>query len=240
MGSACRLRASAAMWFDQFEVRSALKTMVTVGRTSSTSAISMRPISSGKKRSRATTCSAVSAGLPVLLSVSRTSSKRTAPRGNSETEASPRSTGSSPVTARISACTAARTLSAGMNSDSEMRIPAPTASTAATAITRRLMPTGAVTKVFLKQFGTRPKRTIARGNEAATWNRSVTLSWPHHRAKRPVFPAFPAGRRVPETARASAIGDLERGLGLGLDLVERDARRAARPASCRCRPSCRW
>ena len=41
--------------------------MLMVGRISDTSAISMRPIRSGKKRSRALTCSAVSAGSPVLL-----------------------------------------------------------------------------------------------------------------------------------------------------------------------------
>ena len=152
-GSACRLRASASMCPDQFELRSALNTIVTVGRTSSTSAISMRPISSGKKRSRATTCSAVSAGLPVLLSNNLTSSKRTALAGNSVTEASPRNTGSRPVTAWISACTASRTLSAGMNSDSVSRIPSPTASRAATANAKRLIPIDAVTRVFLKLFG---------------------------------------------------------------------------------------
>ena len=46
-----------------------------VGRISDTSAISMRPISSGKNRSRATTCSAVSAGAPVRLSPRLTSLK---------------------------------------------------------------------------------------------------------------------------------------------------------------------
>jgi hypothetical protein len=37
------------MWPDQFEVRSALKTMAMVGRTRETSAISMRPVRKGKK-----------------------------------------------------------------------------------------------------------------------------------------------------------------------------------------------
>ena len=102
------------MWPDQFELRSALKMIAMVGRTSETSAISMRPVRNGKKRRRATTCSAVSAGAPVRLSPRLTSSKLTVPVGNSDTEALPRSTGSSPVTARISALTASRTASAGI------------------------------------------------------------------------------------------------------------------------------
>ena len=84
------------MWPDQFELRSPLKTIAMVGRTSETSAISIRPVRKGKKRSRATTCSAVSAGAPVRLSPRLTSWKRTVPVGNSDTEVLPRSTGSSP------------------------------------------------------------------------------------------------------------------------------------------------
>ena len=52
----------------------------------------------GKERSRTTSCSAASAGAPVRSSPRLTSSKRTLPVGNSETDTSPRSTGSSPVT----------------------------------------------------------------------------------------------------------------------------------------------
>src|SRR5262249_13398968 len=111
-GPGLRFRASVSMWPDQFELWSALKMIAMVGRTSETSAISMRPAKKGKKCRRATTCSAVSAGAPVRLSPSITSSKLTAPLGNSDTEVPPRSTGSSPVTARISALTASRTTSA--------------------------------------------------------------------------------------------------------------------------------
>jgi len=129
----------------EFELWSALKMIAMVGRTSETSAISMRPAKKGKKRRRATTCSAVSAGAPVRLSPSITSSKLTAPVGNSDTEVPPRSTGSSPVTARISALTASRTASAGIRNGKITRAPIPTAAKATMTNPRRLMPTAAVT-----------------------------------------------------------------------------------------------
>ena len=66
-GLGLRLWASVSMWPDQFELRSALKMIAMVGRTSETSAISMRPARKGKNRRRATTCSAVSAGAPVSV-----------------------------------------------------------------------------------------------------------------------------------------------------------------------------
>ena len=59
-----------------------------IGRSSATSEISTRPVSSGKRRSRAVSRSAVSAGR--LASPSTTSAKLTLPVGNSETVASPR------------------------------------------------------------------------------------------------------------------------------------------------------
>ena len=48
-GLGLRFCASVSMWPDQFELRSALKTMAMVGRTSETSAISMRPDQERKK-----------------------------------------------------------------------------------------------------------------------------------------------------------------------------------------------
>src|SRR5437870_4007612 len=141
------LRFCASVWMcpDQFELRSALKTTAIVGRTSDTSAISIRPIKSGKNRKRATIWSAVSAGAPVRLSPRMRSSKLTAPAGNSDTEASPRSTGSSPVTARISACTALRTASAGIRNGKNTSAAITATVTAATANPRRFMLTAAVT-----------------------------------------------------------------------------------------------
>ena len=79
------------------------------GRTSETSAISTRPASSGKKRSRAVSRSAVSAGR--LASPSATSSKLTRPVGNSLTVVGPRRIGLRPVTARISLSACSRTAS---------------------------------------------------------------------------------------------------------------------------------
>ena len=122
-GLGLRFRASVSICPDQFELRSALKMIAMVGRTSETSAISMRPVRNGKKRRRATTCSAVSAGAPVRLSPRLTSSNLTVPVGNSDTEAPPRSTGSRPVTARISALTASRTASAGIRNGRITRTP---------------------------------------------------------------------------------------------------------------------
>ena len=80
-----------------------------VGRSSETSAISTRPISSGKNRSRAVSRSAVSAGC--FGSPSTTSAKLTLPLGNSETLALPRRIGSSPVAERMPLRTSARTAS---------------------------------------------------------------------------------------------------------------------------------
>ena len=71
------------------------------GCSNDTSAISTRPRSNGKKRKRAVSRSAVSAGF--ASSPSATSAKLTLPRGNSDTLVSPRTIGLKPVTARISA-----------------------------------------------------------------------------------------------------------------------------------------
>ena len=113
-----------------------------VGRTSSMSAISIRPIRSGKNRRRASTCSAVSAVAPVRLSPSVTSSRLTLPLGKSDTETPPRTTGSSPVTARISAFTASRTEFAGMSNATIRNAQVAARIKAATASPRRLVPTG--------------------------------------------------------------------------------------------------
>ncbi len=195
-GPDLRFRARVSMWSDQFELRSSLKMIAMVGRTSETSAISMRPINSGKKRRRATTCSAVSAGSPVLAP-SITSSKLTALAGNRETETSPRSTGSSPVTARISACTALRTASAGSNHGKITRAAIAAAATTAAANPRRLMPTAAVTTRLSQRSPTKRAGHYPREIEVQTWkltaeacNRSVTLSWPQPRRAGRVFRCF--------------------------------------------------
>ena len=101
------LRASASIRPDQLDVPFGSKSIAMVGRSSATSEISTRPSSSGKKRNRAVSRSAVSAGR--FSSPSTTSAKLTLPVGNSETLASPRRIGSKPVTARISLKTCPRT-----------------------------------------------------------------------------------------------------------------------------------
>ena len=187
-GLGLRFCASVSICLDQFELRSALKMIAMVGRTSETSAISMRPVRNGKKRRRATTCSAVSAGTPVRLSPRLTSSKRTLPVGNSDTEAPPRSTGSRPVTARISALTASRTASAGTRNGKITRAPIPTAARATTANPRRLMPTVAVT-TRLSSFAAGESGRLYRGN------RSCKPATPTLEALQSLCDAFVAGSR---------------------------------------------
>ena len=165
-----RFRASVSIWPDQFELWSALKMIAMVGRISETSAISMRPVRKGKKRKRATTCWAVSAGAPVRLSPRLTSSKLTVPVGNSDTEAPPRSTGSSPVTARISALTASRTASAGMRNGKITRAPMPAMARARTANPRRLMPTAAVTTRLSQVFAGKAGRLYRGRSKVQTCN----------------------------------------------------------------------
>ena len=55
-------RASVSIWPAQFELPSDANAIMMVGRTSVTSAISIRPIRKGRKRSRTTSCSADSGG----------------------------------------------------------------------------------------------------------------------------------------------------------------------------------
>ncbi len=140
--SAC---ASVSMWPAQFELPSAAKAIMMVGRTSVTSAISMRPNRNEKNRSRTSSCWADRAGAPVRLSPRLTSLKRTLPVGNRETETSPRSTGSRPVTSLICALTASRTVSAGITTESIKRSANPAPNRLATAIPTRLMPEAAST-----------------------------------------------------------------------------------------------
>ncbi len=168
VGLGCSARASVSIWPDQFELPSELKAIVMVGRTSDTSAISMRPIRSGKNRSRAISRSAVSAGAPVRLSPRLTSSKLTAPVGNSDTETAPRRTGSSPVTVWISALTASRTVSAGIRSVSSVSAPNTTAANARAASPRRLMPVAAVTRRLSCFFGDEASNYTGRSRRLAT------------------------------------------------------------------------
>ena len=104
------LRASASIRPDQLDLPFGSRSIAMIGRSSATSAISTRPSSSGKKRRRAVSRSAVSAGR--LASPSTTSAKLTLPEGNSETLGSPRSIGFKPVTARTSLNICWRTASA--------------------------------------------------------------------------------------------------------------------------------
>ena len=200
------------MWPDQFELRSGLNTMATVGRTSETSAISIRPVRNGKNRRRATTCLAVSAGAPVRLSPRLTSSKLTRPVGNRDTDAPPRSTGSSPVTARISALTASRTVSAGIRNGRIKTVPNPATSTAMTASPRRLMPTGVTTRfsrVFAGSDGgcSGGKCGYAARSPGGTLCKcSVTLSWP---------PLAGNPRNSSVFLRGATAGRLEQGLSIG-------------------------
>ena len=106
-------RASDDIKPDQLDSPVAENATLMVGRTKVTSAISMRPASSGKYRSRAISSSAATAGSPAVWLASTTLRKRTLPDGNSNNEMSSPSTGSRPVTARISAFTASRTEAAG-------------------------------------------------------------------------------------------------------------------------------
>ena len=158
------------MWPDQFELPSASKAMVMVGRTSVTSAISMRPISSGKKRSRAT--SVLGGERRMCRRAGRrgcTSSKRTLPVGNSDTATAPRSTGSSPVTARICGLDGARArCRPGSAATSAKARQSPTAKTAATASPRRLMPTAAVTTRLSSLAAMRPTN-YSEADRGATW-----------------------------------------------------------------------
>ena len=140
--SAC---ASVSICPTQFDEPSDAKAIMMVGRTSVTSAISMRPNRKERNRSRTSNCSAESAGAPVRLSPRLTSLKRTLPVGNSETDTSPRSTGSRPVTSLICALTASRTVSAGITTERIERRTSPAPSRLATAIPTRLMPVAAVT-----------------------------------------------------------------------------------------------
>ncbi len=103
------LRAKAPIRPDQFEPPSSARSTRMVGCDSETSAISTRPNSSGKNRSRAVRRSAVSAG--AALSPSVTSSKLTVPVGNRLTVVAPVSVGLRPVTLRILLSTWARTVS---------------------------------------------------------------------------------------------------------------------------------
>ena len=112
------LRISVSIRPDQLVLPSGSTSMAMIGRSSATSEISTRPVSSGTKRSRAVSRSAVSAGR--LASPSVTSAKLTLPVGNNETVTTPPSVGLSPVTEWISLNTWRRTASA------EMRNPAAT------------------------------------------------------------------------------------------------------------------
>ena len=114
-----------------------------VGRSSDTSAISTRPTRSGKKRSRAVSRSAVSAGL--LASPRATSAKLTLPEGNSETVGR---AAQDRVEPGDRADLAQRLLAHGVGRNQEAvgreQRAGPTATTASSAKPRRLKPAAAV------------------------------------------------------------------------------------------------
>ena len=146
LASGLSARVSEAISGAQFERRFSSIVTAMRGWVSTMSAISMRPVSSGKKRSRAVSRSAVSGGS--RSSPSTTSEKLTLPVGKSETETAPRIIGSSPVTARICAFTASRTLSAGIRKETTASAPNTKMTSAATANPRRLKPVTAVNGNF--------------------------------------------------------------------------------------------
>ena len=144
------LCASAAIKPDQLDWPFAAMLILMVGCSSATSAISTRPTSSGKKRSRAVSRSAVSAGC--AASPSTTSAKLTLPRGNSDTVTSPRNIGLRPVTARISPITCARTSSREISAVAAPSTTAPSTTTAASPIARRLNPEATVKGMIFQRF----------------------------------------------------------------------------------------
>src|SRR5262252_607886 len=226
-GPGLRVRASVSIWPDQFELWSALKMIAMVGRTSEMSAISMRPAKKGKKRKRAITCSAVSAGAPVRLSPRTTSSNLTAPDGNSDTEVPPRRTGSSPVTARISALTASRTASAGIRNGKITRAPIPTAAKAKMMKPTRLMSTAAVTTRLSQNPRRLSPADIPRGTKGTNLQpeseRLQSLCDAFVAGLAPIRPHFRA-RSAPFTSALQCVGRVVAGFGLVADLVERRAR----------------
>src|SRR5262249_36283802 len=183
----------------------------------------------GKKGKRAITCPAVSAGAPVRLSPRTTSSNLTAPDGNSDTEVPPRSTGSSPVTARISALTASRTASAGIRNGKITRAPIPTAAKAKMVKPTRLMSTAAVTT----RLSQNPRRRLSPADKTEG-TKGTNLQPESERLQSlcdafvaslaPIRPHFPACS-APFTSALQCVGSAVAGFGLVADLVERRARR---------------
>ena len=123
----------------------------------------------------------------------------------------------------------------------EARRQPPRAKIATPASPRRLMPVAAVTRRLSQAFRRECRATIARGNRS----RNLHTLLCRFRGRRMVY----AGRmycsfRGCFTRRArradSACCDLKARLGLGLDLIE--ARRPVRARSASCRPCspCRW
>src|SRR5262249_53255816 len=122
-------------------------------------------------------------GSPLWSSPRTTLWKVTVPDGNNETDMSPRSTGSSPVTAWISLATASRTLLAGMKNDSATKLMTTAAITAPTAIARRFKPVAAVTGC-VPRFAC-ADRIDGWAGDASTCPASVSLSWPRSPRYRP-------------------------------------------------------
>ena len=176
------LTASACIRPDQLERPSGPTSTMMVGWSSDTSAISTLPISSGKKRRRALSRSAVSAGLPV--GPSTTSAKLTRPEGNSDTLTRPRRVGFSPVTARISLNTCLRTVSAEIRALAATNTPPPTATTASSKNPRRFRPVVAVKGKSGCFSVSNAEGLYHRCYPSQPWWASVTLSWPQFPASR--------------------------------------------------------
>ena len=123
--------------------------MVRRGRVSAMSAGSILPIISGMIRRFDVSRSATRAGAAPGSS-SATSEKLTIGFGNSDTVAAPRMVGSSPVTARISAMTDWRTVSAGISEAVATSAAMPAAKTAAMTRLSRMRPVAEDTKGFSK------------------------------------------------------------------------------------------
>ncbi len=211
-----RARARAPRsWPDQFELPSGVEDDVDASAAPATRRRSRcgRP-AAGRSAAARPACSAVSAGRRRRSSPRLTSSKLTVPVGNSDTVTAPRSTGSSPVTARISALTASRTAVRRDQKRQQSRARRSRRhAKATTASPRRLMPVAAVTDAsFSNVSALKPGRLYRAGHAAATWTAFcdpfVAGAWCYRR----ISMRF---RRSKSTCRSiQRVGDLVARLGL--------------------------
>ena len=209
--SGFRLRERVSTSADQLERPWVSNVTAMRGRISATSAISMRPSSSGSSRSCTISRSADSAASPPCSSPSTTWPRITRAEGNSETVASPSSTGSSPVTARISACTVSRTWSAGMNRGTSASAPMPAAITAAIPTPSRFKPLAAITGGFRRWDRDAPALGLRPRQPAMARELGVALCRIHGRCH---FSA--SGKSLVPTRRAPGVRGWKRpGIGYG-------------------------